>query len=81
MPTLKSLAGLITEDWTYVVAVCDDAVEACPVFVGAECVLYWPFPDPADVSGSSDERMIAFRETRDAIKRRVGEFLRELNVN
>ena len=71
----KSVAAFETEDWDYVVTVCDGAAETCPVFAGAEQVLHWPFPDPADASGNHEEQLIAFRDTRDAIKRRVVEFL------
>jgi len=77
--TSKSLAGLTTEDWNYVVTVCDSAEDACTVLAGVDRVLHWPFPDPADITGSRQDQLTAFRETRDAIKRRVGEFLRELN--
>ena len=74
----KSTTAFETEDWDYVVTVCDDAAETCPVFAGAEQVLHWPFPDPADASGSREEQLTAFRNTRDAIKRRVVEFVRDL---
>ena len=58
--------------------VCDDAAATCPVFAEAQRVLHWSFSDPADVCGSREQQLTAFRDTRDAIKRRVGEFLREL---
>ena len=77
--TSKSTEALILEEWTYVITVCDSAAEACPVFSEADRLLHWPFPDPASVSGSREVQLIAFRETRDAIKRRVSEFLSELN--
>ena len=77
----KSLSAFEAEDWNYVVTVCDGAAETCPVFTGAELLLHWPFPDPADASGSKEKQLTAFRDTRDAIKRRVGEFVRELKVD
>jgi len=77
----KSLSAFETDDWDYVVTVCDDAADTCPVIAGAEQVLHWPFPDPADASGSREEQLTAFRDTRDAIKRRVVEFLRELKAD
>ncbi|MCS5631572.1 MAG: arsenate reductase ArsC [Pirellulaceae bacterium] len=77
----KSMSAFETEDWDYVVTVCDDAADTCPVFAGAEQVLHWPFPDPADTSGSREEQLTAFRDTRDAIKRQVVEFLREFKVD
>ena len=79
--TSKSLTDLGTGGWDYVVTVCDDAAATCPVFAEAQRVLHWSFSDPADVCGSREQQLTAFRETRDAIKRRVGEFLRELERN
>lgn len=79
--TSKSLASFAKEDWDYVVTVCDRAAEACPVLAAAVVVLHWPFPDPAEASGSKEQQLTAFRETRDAIKRRVGELLRGLKGN
>ena len=76
--TSKSLAAFTKDDWDYVVTVCDGAAEACPALLGADVVLHWPFSDPAEASGGRDQQLTAFRETRDAIKRRVGEFLYEL---
>ena len=77
--TSKSLADMVTERWDYVVTVCDGAAKTCPLIAGADLVLNWSFPDPNDAGGSRDDQLIAFRDTRDAIKRRVGEFLGELN--
>lgn len=77
----KSVSGFEKDDWDIVVTVCQNAAESCPVFAGAEQVLHWPFPDPADASGSSEQRLTAFRVTRDAIKRRVVEYLGESNLD
>ena len=77
----KSLADLPTGGWDYVVTVCDGAVATCPVFAGAVQLLHWPFPDPADARGSREKQLMAFRETREAIKQRVVEFLHELDDN
>ena len=76
--TSKSMSAFVTEDWDFVVTVCDAAADTCPVFAGAEQVLHWPFPDPADACGSREEQLTAFRDIRDAIKRQVVKFLREL---
>ena len=77
----KSLAPFTKEKWDFVVTVCDGAAEECPAFSNAELVLHWPFPDPADSCGSRHEQLIAFREARDAIKQRVGLFVRKVNGN
>ena len=50
-----------------VVTVCDSALETCPVFSNARVHLHAGFPDPSAYSGTPDESVIRFRQTRDAI--------------
>ena len=61
----------------YVITVCDNARETCPVFPGAVTRLHWPFEDPAAVEGSEAERLAAFRKVRDQIHARIRSFLHE----
>ena len=61
----------------YVVTVCDNAREACPVFLGATRLLHWPFPDPAHATGTDDERMAVFRTVRDSIADRIRTWMAE----
>jgi arsenate reductase len=58
-----------------VVTVCDNAKEACPAFPGANETLHWPFDDPADATGSDEEKMQCFRRVRDEIRQRITEYL------
>jgi arsenate reductase len=52
----------------YVLTVCDNAQESCPVYPGHGSRMHRNFPDPAAVEGSEAERLQAFREVRDAIR-------------
>ena len=61
----------------YVVTVCDKANEVCPVFPGTTERLHWPFPDPAAVAGTDEQRKSAFRKIRDQIHGRIMVFLGE----
>jgi arsenate reductase (thioredoxin) len=60
-----------------VVTVCSAAREACPFFPGARRQVHWGFADPSDVQGSEEERLAAFRHTRDLILTRLTDFLRD----
>jgi arsenate reductase len=71
----KSLDAFLQEPFDYVVTVCDDAREACPIFPNAHRRLHWSFPDPSRVKGTREERLAFFRAIRDAIRTRVEEFL------
>jgi arsenate reductase len=68
----KTLDRYLGEPFDYVVTVCDDANEACPVFPGAKERLHWSLPDPSSVTGEGGERMEAFRSVRDRIRTLIG---------
>ena len=59
----------------FIITVCDNARESCPVFPAAILRMHWPFEDPAAVHGSDAEREAAFRKVRDQIRRRIVDFL------
>jgi arsenate reductase (thioredoxin) len=63
----KSVNEFIDQKFDYVITVCDQAAEQCPIFPGAVTRIHWSFPDPAAVEGSQLEQMNAFREVRDAL--------------
>jgi arsenate reductase len=50
--TSKVYDGLVEAPWDYVITVCDDATERCPLFPGVQQRLHWSFPDPARATGS-----------------------------
>jgi arsenate reductase len=58
--------------YDHVITVCDSASEAkCPVFAGITKRWNWPFPDPAAVEGTEDEKLQKVRDIRDLIKSRL----------
>ncbi len=73
--TSKTVDGLLGERWEYVVTVCDDANERCPIFPGRTPRLHWSFPDPSKATGMDDERLAVFRQVRDAIRARLVDWL------
>jgi arsenate reductase len=66
------------QQFDYVVTVCDNAKESCPVFLGAATRLHHSFDDPPPASvGSEEERMIVFRRVRDELRHYLGEFTQQ----
>ena len=61
----------------FVITVCDNAKESCPIFPGESKRIHWSFEDPAAVQGSEEERKVAFRKIRDQIHARIVAFLGE----
>jgi len=55
-------------DFDYVVTLCDNAAENCPVFSGKAKVIHKPFDDPYFASGSEEKIMATFRKVRDNIR-------------
>ena len=60
----------------YVLTVCDNAKETCPVFTGHTNRLHHSFEDPASVPGSEQERLAAFRQVRDQLREYLRDFPR-----
>ena len=73
--TSKSLDQFQDQSFDLVVTVCDNAKESCPLFPGAKETLHWPFDDPADATGTDDEKMMVFRRVRDEIKEKIQAYL------
>ena len=73
----KSVDEFSGQTMDYVVTVCDNARDACPVFPAGAERIHWSFEDPAAVQGSELERLAAFRRVRDRIHGRVKAFYRD----
>ena len=73
----KAAGSLLERPFRYVVTVCDNAHERCPIFPGAVKRLHWPLDDPAAATGTEAERLAVFRRVRDEIAERIQAFLRD----
>jgi arsenate reductase (thioredoxin) len=70
----KSVDEFAGQHFDYVVTVCDNARDQCPVFPGRAERIHWSLEDPAAVQGSELERLGAFRRIRDQLHDKVREF-------
>jgi len=71
----KSVDEFVDRHFDYIITVCDNARESCPVFPGDAKRIHWSFDDPAGAPGSYDERIYAFRTSRDEMRQKLREFL------
>lgn len=68
----KHMSEFVGQSFDFVITVCDQAREQCPLFPGDPERIHWSFPDPSAVEGSEDERYAAFRKI-------AGELVSRLN--
>ena len=71
----KPVDQFLDQSFDFVVTVCDQARESCPVFPGAASQLHWSFEDPSQVEGSESEQLEVFRRVRDEIAARIRRFV------
>ena len=70
----KSLDEFTGEEFDYVITVCDNANERCPVFPGRTKRIHWSFDDPAAAEGEEPEKLGVFRRVREEIRERLRTF-------
>ncbi len=76
--TPESVAKYLGEAWDYVITVCNEANETCPVFTGKVTTrLHIGFEDPSKAEGSEDFIWSEFRRIRDEIRREFRKFYEE----
>ena len=75
----KSVDEFIGQEFDFVITVCDNAAERCPVFPGRAKRLHWSFEDPAAVKGNEEERLASFRTVRDQIHTTLERFAQNVD--
>ncbi|HEV2802841.1 MAG TPA: arsenate reductase ArsC [Pyrinomonadaceae bacterium] len=71
----KSLEEFAGQAFDYVITVCDNAREECPLFPAGTQRIHWSFDDPAAAEGDEAARLSVFRRVRDEIRARLSEFI------
>jgi arsenate reductase (thioredoxin) len=72
----KSINEFAGQAFEYVITVCDDAKESCPVYPATTKRIHWSIEDPAAEMGSEEQRLAAFRCARNHLQERLQEFLK-----
>jgi len=71
----KHINNFVSEDFDYVISVCDEAEKNCPVFSGnVKKKMHFGFPDPAKIKGPYNFVLNKYREIRDQIKEKFYQF-------
>jgi arsenate reductase len=74
----KNVDQFLNRTFDYVITVCDNARETCPVFLGGvKERLHIGFEDPAQVTGTDEQVLEIFRKVRDEIKQEFHRFYQE----
>ena len=73
----KSVEEFANQHFDYVITVCDNAKESCPIFPATTKRIHWSLEDPAAVKGSEEQRLDEFRRIRDQIRTHLSQFARE----
>ena len=76
----KDLAEFTGQPFEWLVTVCDDAREACPVMPGIGRQEHWSIEDPSAASGDHEARLSAFRAARDDLAVRVRELIERISA-
>jgi arsenate reductase (thioredoxin) len=76
----KGLEEFVGQEFDYVITLCSQADEACPVFFGGTKKIHMGFPDPTATPGSDEENLTTFRTVRDLIRDQVIGFLAKQSV-
>lgn len=74
----KSFSDIPLSEVDTIITLC--AEEVCPFVLGDVRRLHWPLADPGAVKSSPEDRLAAFRKTRDELRQRIAAFLADMRV-
>jgi arsenate reductase (thioredoxin) len=75
----ENVEKYLSQSFDYVITVCDNAKEECPIFSGnVKQKLHIGFDDPADATGNEEEQLKIYRRVRDEIRIAFNEFYKNL---
>lgn len=71
----KSVDEFARGPFDYVITLCDEAKEACPIFPAGVRILHWGLPDPSAALGDETARLAVFRQIRDHLAARIRQLI------
>jgi len=72
----KSVKKFLDQSFDYIITVCDNAKESCPLFPGRVQNIHWDIEDPVLTEGNTEEKLDKFMVVRDTIERYILNFLK-----
>ena len=76
----KSVNEFSNKSFDFIITVCDNAREHCPVFQGSHTRIHKSFKDPANIKGSDKVKLEGFRKVREQIRSWVTEFIEKYQL-
>ena len=70
----KSVQDYLGQQFDWVITVCDQARQNCPVFPGVDQTAHWSVEDPSAALGDAQQQREAFRRVRDDLRNRIHVF-------
>jgi arsenate reductase (thioredoxin) len=67
----KSVDEFTGQEFDYIITVCDNANQRCPIFPGNTKRIHWSIDDPASAEGDDDAKLAVFRRVRDELRHRL----------
>lgn len=67
----KSIKEFLGQEFDYIITVCDNAKQTCPVFPGKYEKMHWKLEDPVLTQGAEEKRLKVFRKIRNQIKENI----------
>lgn len=61
-------------EFDFVITVCDNARESCPLWPGQPIIAHWGVPDPAAAEGTDGEKLRQFKQAAQVLAHRIGLF-------
>lgn len=71
----KSIDEFAGQEFDYVITVCDNVNQQCPMFSGTTERIHWSIEDPAVAEGNETEQLDVFRRVRDELRGKLRQFI------